>query len=373
MWSSADLVVVGAGPAGAMTALLMARAHPDWRIVLLEAHASPRARPCGEFLAPRGLGVLRAHGLGDGLAAAPLSGLRLHSGGQVLRVDFPRGAGGVGVRREELDRHLQTAAVAAGAQLVRPAPLRWLERSGGHWRISTALGSWQAPLVIGADGRSSRVRHAAGLDLPQARWRIGIMARLEGMELPAAAGSTGEMHLGRLGQIGVAPLVDGRATINLLLAPDARQLLRQLGPDRLVRLALSTTPSLADRARRARIGRSLASGRLDQRARAVHQDGLALVGDAAGSWDPFSGDGISMALLQAQALSRCLACLPRGARVGASALAPYQLDWEHLTRGKRLGWLEPLLERRSLAGAAIRLLSRAQDLVCPPGASLLGS
>ena len=112
-----DVLVVGAGPAGSAAAAWAARAGLD--VVLADAAVFPRDKTCGDGLTPRAIGELERLGLGDWIRAHTVNhGLRAHGFGQTLLLPWPGGslpAYGSAVARTELDDHLRTAAVKAGA------------------------------------------------------------------------------------------------------------------------------------------------------------------------------------------------------------------------------------------------------------------
>lgn len=365
--ASADVVVVGAGPAGAMTAHLLAHRRSDLRIVLWERQASPGPRPCGEFLSPDGVRILAAAGVLPAVersGAVALSGLELHAPSGRLRDDYrawmgqaPPSAHGLGLRRERFDRILQDAA-AEGATLVRGVSLRALERSGEGWVLHGTAGPLRARMVVGADGRHSAVRRLAGLDLPDRRPRFALACRARGIP----HGDRGEMHLGPLGQVGLAPVGEGEVNLNLLLAERSAPLLRRMTPDALLRAALRATPSLRARGARARLGRVQATGRLPQRSRSVVAPGLALVGDAATFCDPFTGEGICLALQGAELLAARLAAMPDSGPVPDRLLRAYATDWaRHFGPRLRLGrGLQSILTRRGLAEHLVAGLGRIE-------------
>lgn len=356
-----DIAIVGAGPAGALCAWRLGSGR---RIVLLDAEAAPRHRPCGEYLAPGGLGVLGRTGLLDAVLATGakrLAGVSLrgpHGGHpqafQPVLGLAPPVAFGLGVRRERLDRALQDMA-ATRAELRRGRRVLGLDRDAEGWRLRLADGGMlQAGLVIGADGRGSLVRRACGLDRRPVRQRFALMARAHG----TPHGEAAEMHLGPLGQIGLCPLGEGEVNLNLLLAPSSSGLLRLMPRERLLRAALAATPSLAGRLAGMRLGPVMATGSLPQGCRAIAADGVALVGDAAGFCDPFTGEGMSLALTGAELLSEAIAA--------GRGLAGYAGDFARaIGRRRRIGeLLQGLLGRRRLAEgiatgiAAVPLLNR---------------
>ncbi|WP_460436661.1 NAD(P)/FAD-dependent oxidoreductase, partial [Angustibacter speluncae] len=116
-----DLVVVGAGPAGAAAALGALAARPRARVLLLDRDDLPRDKACGDGVAPHALDVLAALGvetasLTEGFAPVARLDLGRPDGPQVAG-DMQRAAHVV--PRAVLDERIARAAVARGAQLRR--------------------------------------------------------------------------------------------------------------------------------------------------------------------------------------------------------------------------------------------------------------
>jgi len=128
----ADVLVVGAGPAGSAAAAWAARGGAE--VVLADAAVFPRDKTCGDGLTPRAVGELQRLGLDDWLRAHAVNqGLRAHGFGQTLLLPWPGGtlpSWGSAVARTELDDHLRTTAIKAGATAVDGARAVDVRRKG---------------------------------------------------------------------------------------------------------------------------------------------------------------------------------------------------------------------------------------------------
>ncbi len=127
MRADADALVIGAGPAGAATAIWLAEA--GWHVVLVERHTYPRQKVCGECISAGSLPLLDA--LGVGAAFREMAGPELRRVGWMGRYDtvvaqFPpcEGGGyryGRAVGRDRLDELLIERARAMGVDVLQPA------------------------------------------------------------------------------------------------------------------------------------------------------------------------------------------------------------------------------------------------------------
>ncbi|MGH9174779.1 MAG: NAD(P)/FAD-dependent oxidoreductase, partial [Vicinamibacterales bacterium] len=296
---SYDAVVVGAGPAGTSTAIGLATC--GVRVALLDKARFPRVKPCAEYANPEAMRVLDRLGLLNDVRAAGAAvfrGMRVVSpGGRDLELDFSADAGrhALGLSRLALDLLAVERCRALGVEVIEGAHVRRLVVDGG--RVTgvvasrgTATVELAARIVVGADGHHSAVARLLALDLPQ-RWprRIGLAAHLEGYSL---AGEMGEMHVGLDGYCGIAPQEDGR--VNAAMVVDmARFERRGCSVEAFFDAALAAYPGMAERVRAAqRVTPVRGVGPLARRVRSVTGDGFLLVGDAAGFFDPFTGEGI---------------------------------------------------------------------------------
>ena len=154
-----DLAVVGAGPAGAATAIGALRADPGLRVALLDRADFPRDKCCGDGIAPHVIDLLEEAGV-SGIVddRVPVPRLRLTRSGLSADRDMARPT--FVVPRTVFDHRLTEAAQTAGAELIRHR-VRTVDHSGPNVVLDNTL---RARVVVGADGAHSVVRRALGLD-----------------------------------------------------------------------------------------------------------------------------------------------------------------------------------------------------------------
>jgi geranylgeranyl reductase family protein len=148
--AKADVLVVGAGPAGSAAAAWAARSGAE--VVIADAAVFPRDKTCGDGLTPRAVGELQRLGLEDWLRAHTVNqGLRAHGFGQTMLLPWPGGTlpeWGSAVARTELDDHLRTTAIKAGATAVDGARAVDVRRAGGRVE-AVVFKTDDGPLEIG--------------------------------------------------------------------------------------------------------------------------------------------------------------------------------------------------------------------------------
>lgn len=185
----ADVIVAGAGPAGATAAFRLARA--GVRVLMIERLPLPRQKPCGGGISTRVFS--RFPWLSDSLRQIPsnaVSSLYLEGpSGGVFRMQT-NGPAVVLIRRIEFDHMLASLAIDAGAELLAPAAIAQASQDASGVTLRTREGhELRAPMVIAADGVNSVIARRLGLNpgWPDARLALDMME-----ETPIASLRTAE-------------------------------------------------------------------------------------------------------------------------------------------------------------------------------------
>jgi len=298
--TSADVLVVGAGPAGSLAAIAARRAGA--RVLLVDRAAFPRTKACGCCLSELAIASLDRLGLGDELAgAARLDSLRLRCGNAEVAVRRERGAA---IGRDDLD-----------ARLVRRAREEGVDVRLGCTAAAVTDGEWTVdaePLAVGCavacDGLSGRSLDA----LPAFGWRVRRRSRMGfGTAVPARAleCAAGEirMHVAHGGYVGAVRLPDGMVDVAGAALPE---LVRAAGgPAEFAIEALGSSVRDADALRAARWN---GAPTLSRRRNALAAPGILLAGDAAGYEEPFTGEGMGWAIATGAAAGTMAAAIAEG-------------------------------------------------------------
>src|SRR5215203_2947040 len=309
----ADVIVVGAGPAGSATATHLAR--HGLRVSLLEKSRFPREKVCGDGLTPRGTRQLIRLGIDTSEAAGWLhnKGLRIYGGERPFQLewpdlaDFPRH--GLVRPRADLDDLLARHAVAAGASLyelsnvVEPIIDSRTDRIAG---VRTKDGRlFTAPMVVAADGNSTRLSLAMGLNRREDR-PMGVAVRTyyaSPRHRDDYLESWLELWEGKPGKSALLPgygwifgMGDGTCNVGLGILNTSTAFGKCDYKD-LLRRWLDNTPEhwgLREANRTSSVrGAALPMGFNRQ---PHYGRGLLLVGDAGGMVNPFNGEGIAYAI-----------------------------------------------------------------------------
>jgi geranylgeranyl reductase family protein len=391
----ADVLVVGAGPAGSAAAWHAARSGLD--VVVLEKAVFPREKVCGDGLTPRGVQALADLGV-DTTGWVRHRGLRVTGGGQVVEVDWPtldRWPSYSLVRtRRDLDAALAAHAQAAGARLhvdvTVTGPL--LDDAGRVAGVQATAGperepvTWWAPLVVSAEGLSGRLGKTLGLVRREDR-PLGVAVRRYArsprtsddyldisFDLTAAGPSADSMP----GYGWAFGMGDGTCNVGFGLLDTRRR--SDAEPRAVLRGWLDTLPPEWGLGEDAAVTPLRGAGLpMALHRQPAYTRGLLLAGDSAGAVNPFNGEGISYALetgrMAAETVAEALARPEGPAREAALRRYPDRLRAEYGRHHRLgLGFLALLarpglvrfatahgLKRPVLVAAALKLMGNLSD------------
>lgn len=336
MGQKTDVFVVGGGPAGLAAAIAARKCGFD--VVVADGAEPPIDKACGEGLMPDTLSVLRTLGI----SVNPAEGFAfrgVHFIGEGVQVDasFPIGQG-IGLRRPVLHQRMIEQAEKLGVTLLWRTCVTGLSSQGAIVGGKTIAARW----IVGADGIRSRVRRWCGLEAPtMARPRFAFRRHYRVEPWTDCV----EVYWGRGAQAYVTPV--GREDVCVVL----------ISRDPAVRSTsiAAEFPELADHLASAEASPDAGAVTLTCEFERVYRDRVALIGDASGSVDAITGEGLCLSFHQATALADALA---------SGDLGRYQVAHRRLARRPtRMGRLLLLLDSQAkIRDRALRALATHPDL-----------
>jgi len=306
-----DAIIVGAGPAGSSLAARLAK--NGFQVLLADRSAFPRDKACGEYTSPETEKVLARLGLFEAVlraGARRLPAMRVISpSGHSFSMEYAAPGDEssphvLATPRRTLDAILVDHARACGAEVVERAHvdgvvMRDGQAAGVMLREAGKTREERARIVVGADGVHSVVVRSLGLAAPL-KWpkNLGIVAHYKGHK---GLDDWGEMHVSSRGYAGLAPLSDGLLNVGLVMPLRQAKSSDRGGSAARFEAFARSFPGVArvlDGAER--VSKVRGVGPIGARVKRTSGPGYLLVGDAAGFFDPFTGEGVYKALRGAE-------------------------------------------------------------------------
>jgi geranylgeranyl reductase family protein len=349
-----DVIVVGAGPAGALAALRLSRAGA--RVLLMDAQPLGRDKPCGGGLTPRAWQDLEVHL--DGLVVARTAAVDIRNG-STAPVSVDLGERPVlMVRRRDFDKRVATAAADAGADVHDGEAVTAAELAGGGVSVTSRKATYRASVLLIASGAEGMLGTA--LSLPPSAKNVAVALEVEAparaprlradaflFDYSVSGGYAWAFPKGDCWNVGVV-------TVRRDTGPRLRALLGAFVESVGIEFAYGERTLASARGRRIPL----------HDARRRHAAGrAALLGDAAGLADPFFGEGIAQALMSGRVAAETALGLLRGER---SDLRDYDgaLQRRLGVHQRRMRWVArliypaPRLGVRALSIAPARAVAR---------------
>ena len=286
--AESDVLIAGGGPAGLAAAIAARQA--GFAVTVVDCAEPPIDKACGEGILPDGLAVLAQLGVElDPASAAPFRGIRFISEHDQVQAAFSH-AVGYGIRRTNLHQLLAHRAAELGVTL------RWRQRITALSADAIFVNGRRERFrwLICADGQQSKLRRLAGLDAGRCTSRrFGFRRHYKITPWSDHV----EVHWSNCGQMYVTPIAENEICVAFITRH------RQLRFEE----AFCEFPLLARRLRGMQPEADyLGALTVTRRLAAVHSRNIALVGEASGSVDAVTGQGLSLAFRQALSLADAL-------------------------------------------------------------------
>lgn len=309
--SKFNVGIIGAGPAGSMTAYLLAQ--QGYSVTLLERKKEVERKVCGEYLCPEGVNLLSRLHLVDRLCRGfdELNGMILVSPTDVVipsyfpQVDKNKKEKGLSLNRKVFDQNLLDLAIEHGARFLADKTIvHASQAASGKWVVGSNEETFEFDLLIVADGRQSKIGHALGhirsIDTKRAAIHCYLPRKTSrGLRL-------GEMHiLNESSYCGLDPISDDE--VNFSIVCDSSRLKSESAQTIINKSILSSKrlSSMFDLLEDDKYEIRIVSS-LKNKNEFIAGNNMAYVGDAAGFIDPLTGEGIYNALLSGHLLVNSL-------------------------------------------------------------------
>lgn len=358
-----DVAIIGGGLAGNRAAIQLADA--GYSVVLCEAGSYPQHKVCGEFMSAGCRQLLKDVRVDlDAVGAASIRKTLITApNGVCWQDDLPDAA--IGISRFQLDTMLSAQAMLSGVDVRERTKITDVQGTlaDGFTLQTQQRETMQARVVIGAYGKRSNLDRALKRSFLRTRQPfIGMKQHARGLYIPNAV----ELHIVPGGYCGISHIEDGLTNICMLVREDTFREHGRGDQARFVAWMMTQNSALADRLSRAELqfDRWLSIAQVPFMPKALVEDDVLMVGDAAGMISPLTGDGMEMALSAGKIAADCVDSYFAQSLTPADLIARYEAEWQTtFTQRVRIGrFLQFVMLRAQLLGWGLRLINAIPQL-----------
>lgn len=333
MTQQSDILVIGAGLAGLVSAIHLSRA--GFSVTLVEKQELPRHKVCGEYISNEVLPYLKSLKI----PLEPLNPVRINrfrlSAPSGKTVETTLGMGAFSVRRYTFDEYLASLAKKCGVQFHTRTTIEQVDWDGTEMIARTPLGeSFQSRLVIGAYGKRSVLDRT--LDRPFFQKKVDYVGIKTYFKVPDFPEDLVELHNFPGGYCGLSKVENG--WVNAAYLTSASSLKKMNGVQQLQEQVLSTNPHLKSMFRQPQmLPKPLVISNVSFVPKRLITNHVLMAGDAAGMIPPLAGNGMAMAIHSAKILSETAIPFLQGDLSRTQMEARYEQKWNRQFR-RRLFW-----------------------------------
>lgn len=290
---SSDFIIVGAGPAGLMTGILLRRL--GYSVKIIERNKKQLRTICGEYLGPLGVETLKELNLFNKVSDfEKIHGMILHSPlGTKVHTEFPDGHFGLSLNRTIFQTRLAEEFSRLGGELLYDSPIDEINLITSGYEIKTTQDILKGSFLIGADGRQSKVGKLLGFktDMPSQK-KIALHCFLK-PKRPLER--FGQMFIFPAGDyIGINPVSSEEVNFSMVTTNESLQM--GGGPKDLMNFWIENSAELKSQFHPITDEEIKVTSPLTRKAIDIQKGRAVLVGDASGFIDPLTGEGMATAI-----------------------------------------------------------------------------
>jgi flavin-dependent dehydrogenase len=353
-----DFIIVGAGPAGLLMGIELRRQH--YSVMLLEKQPEFSRTVCGEYLTPEGLQLLQELDLPINLAQyEKLYGMQIFAPNhQKVVATFPEQKFGLSLNRLQFNQDLADYFIQLGGEIKFNQNIQTIINHDHSHQVQTSTDLYQSIILIGADGRQSKVAKMMGYkSIHKRSHRVAIHCYLKPKKQLARYG---QMHILSDGSyIGIDPIKNNE--VNFSIVTDGKKMKEYPSIKDYLNNWILTMPGLSAQFNLITHEEIKIVATINNTTDRIVGKNFALIGDASGFIDPLTGEGITNAIKTVKLLSQAIKMYPLSI---TKALMSYQVErkTKYLEKEKLNDILQVVIKYPSISNTIALILNSSQKI-----------